>query len=120
MSYLNSSKYPSKAVNLVFGLILLAGAGVVFYFTADLISQAFHGSRPITDQELLGLNDPVPGDNYVAFTPSRPHLDTGLQWGRKNNPGTKFLLLAVGDRLMLCSVKIANDGPTFIGRLHQI
>jgi hypothetical protein len=106
--------------SVLIGLALLVVAGGVLFFTSGFVFQAFRGPRPITDQELLGITAPGSGDNYVSFTPSRPFVDTGLQWGKKNNPGTKFLLLPVGDRLMLCSARIADNGPTFTGRLEQI
>src|SRR5205085_1576510 len=93
----------ARARSLLVGGGLLLGAGVVLFFTSGFVFQAFRGPRPITDQELLGITAPASGDNYVAFTPSQRFVDTGLQWGRKGNPGTKFVLLPVGDRLMLCS-----------------
>src|SRR5262245_3554457 len=109
----------AKTKNLLIGLGILVVAGGILFFTSGFVFQAFRGPRTITDQELLGITDPSSSDNYVSFTPSRPFVDTGLQYGVKNNPGTKFLLLPVGDRLMLCSARIANLGPDFVGRLER-
>jgi hypothetical protein len=99
------------------GLALIAAAGVVLYFTSGFVFQAFCGPRTINEKELAELKEPGSNDNYVSYTPTTKFTDTGLQWGRKGNPGTKYVLLPVGDRLMLCSARIANDGPTFTGRL---
>src|SRR5262249_50484053 len=107
-------------IRLLLGLALLAVAGAILFFTSGFVFQAFGGPRAISDQELLAITAPRSGENYVSFTPSRPFIDTGLPWGRKNNPGTKYLLFPVGDRLMLCSARLANIGPTFIGRLEPI
>ncbi len=120
MKEVDSRTAAAKIRNLLIGPALLAVAGGVLFFTSGFVFQAFRGPRPITDQELLGITVPPSGANYVSFTPSRPFTDTGLQWGRKNNPGTKYLLLPVGDRLLLCSARIADNGPTFTGRLERI
>ncbi|MCI0379414.1 MAG: hypothetical protein L0215_17530 [Gemmataceae bacterium] len=120
MKEVDATLAATKLRRLLIGLALLAAAGAVLYFTSGFVFQAFRGPRPIADQALLGITDPGSGDNYVSFSPSRPFLDPGLQWGTKGNPGTKFLLLPVDDQHMLCSARIANDGPTFTGRLQRI
>ncbi len=117
MTQFNSRTEGPKPWWLPTGLALLAAAGVVLYFTSGFVFQAFRGPRTIEEKELIDLKEPGSNDNYVSYTPQRPFIDTGLQWGRKGNPGTKYVLLPVGDRLMLCSARIANEGPTFTGRL---
>jgi hypothetical protein len=104
--------------NTLLGLGLLVAAGVVLFFTSGFVFQAFKGPQPITEQELLQITSPGWGDNYVSYAPSQPVVDTGVQWGKKNNPGTKYLLIPVGDRFMLCSARIAASGPKFVGRLE--
>src|SRR5262249_13766535 len=89
------------------------------FLTSGFVFQAFRGPRPITEQELLQVTNPGSRDNYVSYRPSQPVIDTNLQWGKKNNPGTKFLLLPAGDRLVLCSARIAENGPMFVGRLER-
>jgi hypothetical protein len=118
MSDADAQRTTGNARDTWIGLAMLAAAGVVLFFTAGFIFQAFKGPRPITEQELLQTANPGWGDNYVSYSPSRPVVDTNLQWGKKNNPGTKYLLLPVGDRLMLCSARIDDNGPKFVGRLE--
>jgi hypothetical protein len=113
----NPRNSAAKPWHLPLGVGLLVVAVVVLIFTSGFVFQAFRGPRPITEKEMLELTDPGWSDNYVSYTPPRAFIDTGLQWGRKGNPGTKYVLLPVGDRFMLCSARIANNGPTFTGRL---
>lgn len=109
---------PGNLPTTLTGLGLLAAAGGLFAFTSGFVVQAFTGPRTITEQDLRQTTAPGWWDHYVSYTPPRPMIDTQLQWGKKGNPGTKYLLLPVGDRVMLCSARIANDGPTFAGRLE--
>jgi hypothetical protein len=118
MNEVDSKMAAAKTRNLLIGLALLVVAGGVLFFTSGFVFQAFRGPRTVTDQELLGVTTPNSNDNYVGYTPSGRFIDSGLQYGVKDNPGTKYLLLPVGDRLMLCSARIANNGPTFVGRVE--
>jgi len=116
---LDSRPAAAKTRSLVIGLALLAVAGGALFFTSGFVFQAFRGPRTVTEQDLLRVTEPGSNDNYVSFTPSQPFIDTGLQYGKKGNPGTKYLLLPVEDRLLLCSARIADNGPSFVGRLER-
>jgi len=101
-----------------------AGLGVAALLVAGLTSpfvvQAFAGPRAITEQELLAMKEPGWWDNYVRYTPPRPAADSGVRYGVKGNAGTKYVLLPVGDRILLCSARISNNGPEYVGRLGSI
>lgn len=120
MSHPHTPPLATRTGRLVLALVLLAIAAVVAFFSAGFVSQAFRGPRTITEQDLLAVTQPGSFDNYISYTPPRPAFDTGLVWGKKNNPGTKYLLLPVGDQLMLCSARIANNDSTFVGRLQLV
>src|SRR5262245_53017945 len=95
------------------GLVAL----VVLVFTAPFIVQAFRGPRTITEQELLAIKEPGWWDYYVRYKPPRPAAETGVRYGIKDNAGTKYVLLPAGNRALFASVRIANNGPEYVGRL---
>jgi hypothetical protein len=105
---------------LVTALLLLLLAAVPASFGGATIVQAFRGPRPVSEQDLLALKEPPAGDNYVSLRLAQPAVDTGVTYGKKNNPGTKYLVLLVGDRLMLCSARMSASGTEFTGRLQTI
>ena len=51
---------------------LVVAALVVLILTLPMVFQAFRGPRPITEQELLAIQEPGSWDNYVRFKPSGP------------------------------------------------
>lgn len=90
---------------------------VVLVFSTPFIVQAFRGPRSITEKELLALKEPGWWDYYVRYKPAQPATETGVRYGIKDNAGTKYILLPVGDRALFSSVRIANNGPEYVGRL---
>lgn len=120
MNHHDAPLLATRPWRLGLAVALLAVAAAIAFFSASFVLQAFRGPRTITEQELLAVGEPSSFDNYVSYTPPKPFIDTGLVWGKKNNPGTKYVLLPAGDRLVLCSARIANNGPTFVGRLHAV
>jgi hypothetical protein len=105
---------------LTAGLLLLLLAAVPAYFGGATIAQAFRGPRPLTEQELLAIQQPDGGGHYVSLSLARPAVDSGVRYGKKNNPGTKYLLLPVGGRVLLCSARMSAEGNAFTGRLQAV
>jgi hypothetical protein len=101
-------------------VVLLVLGGILAFFTAPFVVQAFRGPRTISEAELGEMTTPGDWDNYVRYVPSLPAMDTGLRFGKKGNEGTKYVLLPVGGRggrALFCSARVANNGPEYVGRL---
>src|SRR5262245_54400254 len=96
---------------------LVVAALVILIACSPFIIQAIRGPRTITEQELLQMQSAGWFDNYVRFKPAAPVKDTEWVYGVEGNAGTKFLLLPVGDRFLLCSARIKNEGPEYVGSL---
>jgi hypothetical protein len=96
---------------------LVVAALVILIACSPFMFQAFRGPRPISEQELLQMQSAGWFDNYVRFKPAAPVKDTEWVYGVEGNAGTKFLLLPVGDRHLLCSARIKNEGLEYVGSL---
>jgi hypothetical protein len=96
---------------------LVVVALVVLIACSPFIFQAIRGPRTVTEQELLQMKSAGWFDNYVRFKPTAPVRNTEWVYGVEGNAGTKFLLLPVGDRILLCSARIKNEGPEYVGSL---
>jgi hypothetical protein len=96
---------------------LVALALVVAIACSPFMFQAFRGPRTVTEQELLQMQSAGWFDNYVRFKPTAPVRKTEWVYGVEGNAGTKFLMLPVGDRYLLCSARIKNEGPEYVGSL---
>src|SRR4051812_17468687 len=90
-------------------------AAAILYFGYRTLAQAFRGPRTVSEEELVS-EQPQPGDNYLAVTLAREPVDTGVRYGR----GTKYLLLPVNNRMLLCSVRTDVEGQEFTGRLETV
>lgn len=99
---------------------LIVVALVVAILCTPTIFQAFRGPRTVTEEELAALPSAGWWNNYVRFTPSEPARNTEWIYGVKGNEGTKFLLLPVKDRYLLCSARVTSEGPEYIGSLGYI
>src|SRR5262249_31419431 len=99
---------------------LVAVALVLAVFTTPMVVQTFRGPRPVTEQDLQAIEEPGWWDNYVSFTPARPALDTGVRYGVKGNPGTKYILLPVASRSLFCSMGVRAEGPEYVGWLGTL
>jgi hypothetical protein len=109
---------PEYNVHRIVGAAALVVVALVIAIACSpFMFQAFRGPRTITEQELLQMESAGWFDNYVRFRPAVPAKDTEWVYGVEGNAGTKFLLLPVGDRTLLCSARIKNEGPEYIGSL---
>jgi hypothetical protein len=103
------------------GLLVLAV--VAAFFVVPYYILAIRGPRPITEDELLAIDEP-PGlwDRYVRFEVARPKHVINRFAGGLVVPGQKInwqhLLLPVGDRYMECTADLKHDSPVYVGFLE--
>src|SRR5262249_18048655 len=98
----------------------VVAALIVAIFTTPLVFQGLRGPRSVTEQDLLAISEPGWWDNYVSYRPAQPALDTGVRFGVKSSPGTKYIILPVGSRSLYCSANVKDNGPEFVGWLSSL
>jgi hypothetical protein len=113
----NSPRAKHNVYRVAGAAALVTVALVIAIACSPFMSQAIRGPRTVTEQDLLQMKSPGWWDNYVRFKPTAPVKDTEWVYGVEGNAGTKFLLLPVRKRQLLCSARIKNEGPEYIGSL---
>jgi len=86
-----------------------------------MVVQTVRGPRPVTEQDLLAIDQPGWWDNYVAFSPSRPATDTGNPVRGEEQPRHQ-IHRAAGGRPHPCSARrgVRNNGPEYVGWLGSL
>jgi hypothetical protein len=105
------------------GLLLLLIGVVCAIGLVPLMVHGSRGTRPITAEELLAINDPqsLPSP-WVTCTPDRPIVETSLGIETKMGTGsskTRFVLVPVKDKWMVAQRELDAHGNRLEGELGK-
>jgi hypothetical protein len=105
---------------IILGLLAWSIPALVIGLNLRMIRAAFTGPRPLTVAELEKMKDPLREAPYWVSLEADHATPPVLREGTNNVMSTKYVLIPVGDRLMLAAIPISHEGNVYQGRIVSI